>query len=583
VINQEIAKIFYLMSEYLQMDDEESFRSTAYLRAARTLESMTEDVEMLYQQSGLRSIEKIPGIGHGIALKIEEYIKSKKVVEFDKLHKEFPFDLDTLGSVRGLGPKMIKVLYHKLKIKTLDDLERAARTGKIRSLPRFGEKVQYNILRSIEFIKRSRGRFLLGHILPVIKELVELLKGLPEVLQVEMAGSARRRLPTIGDLDILVATNKPVKVIKFFTSFPRVEKIWGRGATKASVRWRDGFNVDLREIKLSSFGAALQYFTGSKDHNIALRRLAQAKGFKLNEYGLWRLDGKKEIKIVSRTEKVIYETLGLSYLEPEIRENTGEIEAAIQEARGVKNSLPCLIGYDEVLGDLQMHSDWSDGSVSIEEMAKVAKKLGRKYIVITDHTGDLKIANGLDAKRLLSQMKEIDTINQRISGIKILKGAEVNIQKDGALDMPDEVLAKLDVVLAAVHTQMDQDKQTMTERLIRAISHPLVNIIAHPTGRILQEREGYQLDFDQVLKVAKKNNTFLEIDAYCDRLDLSDRHIRRCVQAGVKLSIDTDSHHPSQLWMMELGISQARRGWAEADDIINVRSWDELKKLLKKN
>lgn len=574
--NLGIAKIFYLMSEYLEMDGKEPFRPRAYSRAARILEAMTEDVTDIYQKGGLTALQHIPAIGKGLALRIEEYIKTKKIAEFDKLRQKCPVDLENLTAVEGIGPKMIKVLYERLKVKSLQDLEKAARAGKIKNLPRFGEKVQYNILRSIEFLKRGQGRYLLGLILPTVYEIEVYLRRLPEVKKVAVAGSVRRRLASIGDIDILTTTSEPKRVIKAFVNFPRAVKVWGQGATKASIRLRDGFDVDLRVVKPDCFGAALQYFTGSKDHNIALRGIVKDKGLKLNEYGLWRIQAKTEVKLASRTEKAVYQCLDLPYIEPEIRENTGEIEA------GQQNQLPKLIGYTDVLGDLQMHTAWSDGAVSIKEMAKAARKIGRKYIAITDHTGDLKVANGLDRQRLLNQMSQIDKVNQRISGIRVLKSAEVNIRKDGSLDMSDELLAKLDLVVAAIHSNLKMSKREMTGRLLRAIKHPLVNIIAHPTGRILQAREGYQLDFEQILAAAKQYNTILEINAYFDRLDLSDKNIRRAVDTGVKLSIGTDSHHPSQLWMIELGISQARRGWAEKDDVVNTKPVGAMLKLLKK-
>lgn len=584
MVNQQIAQIFYRMAELLEMQDVK-FKPRAYEKVARILDSMNQDVTEIYQQSGLKALEEIPGVGKSIAEKIEEFIKTGKIKAYEDLKKKCPVKLEELSAIEGLGPKMIKVLYDKLKIKNLKDLEKAAKAGKIRQLEHFGQKTEENILKGIEFAKKGKGRFLLGYILPLVRKIESQLKELKEVNKVSIAGSVRRMKETIGDLDFLVTSSDPEKVMDFFVSMPEVERVYAKGPTKLAVRLKNGIDADMRVVAEESFGSALQYFTGNKDHNIKTRRLAQEKGLKLNEYGIFSVRGKKEKYIVGRTEKEIYQTIGLPYIEPELRENTGEIEAGLRQVQGKPNGLPKIIGYDEIKGDLQMHTDWSDGSYSIEQMAKAAAEIGYEYIAITDHTGELKIAGAMDEKTLLRQMKEIDKINLKLKKqgyiIRILKGAEVNIKEDGTLDIKDEILAKLDIVLASIHSHLRMSKKEMTERICRAMRNPHVDIIAHPTGRIIQARAAYEIDMDEILKVAKQTKTALEINAFPERLDLNDLNIRKAVERGVKLVISTDAHNKDQLRYMELGIAQARRGWAEKKDILNTKSVDSFLKALK--
>lgn len=570
--NFELAQIFYQISEFLEMK-EDNFRARAYNKVGRVLESMERDVREVYQEGGLKALEKIPGVGKGIAEKIEEYLKTGRIKEYQKLKNESPIDVESLTAVEGIGPRKIKVLYKKLGIKNIKELEEAAGAGKIRQLEGFGEKSERNILQAIEFVKSSKGRFLLGAILPIVREIIARLNKLPQVDKVSVAGSVRRMKETIGDIDILITSSKPGKVMNFFTKMPEVVKVWAKGPSKSSVRLKGGFDCDLRVVKKESFGAALQYFTGNKDHNILTRRIAIQKGLKLNEYGVFKKGG----RIAGKTEKEVYQSIGLAYIEPEIRTNSGEIEAAL------KNQLPKLIGYNDIKGETQCHTTWSDGSATIEQIAKTAKKMGYQYIVISDHAGFLRIAGGLDEKKLLIYMKEIDEVNKRISGIKILKGAEVDIKKDGSLAIKDEILAKLDIVFASVHSAFKMPKTDMTKRMIRAIENPHVDIIAHPTGRVIFRRDGYQLDFEKIFKAAKENQTALEINAHMDRLDLKDIDARQAIKADVKLTIGTDAHSPNHLSMMELGIAQARRGWAEKKDILNARSMEEFLAYFKKN
>ena len=563
--NFELAKIFYEIADFLEIREVE-FKPRAYEKAARVLGTLEKDAGEIYKDGGLKALEDIPGVGKHIALKIEEFIKTGRIKEYEKLKKKCPVDMEALTAVEGLGPKMIKVLYQKLKIRNLKDLEKAAKDGKIRKLEKFGEKSEKNILQGIAFLKKGKGRFSLGFVLPLVGKIIRELKELKEVQEISPAGSIRRMKETIGDIDILAISKNPEKVMDFFVNRSGVEKVWAKGPTKSSVRLREGLDCDLRVIKKESFGAALQYFTGNKDHNILTRRLAMNKGLKLNEYGVFR--GKK--RIAGRTEKEVYQAIGLPYIEPELRTNTGEIEAAL------KGHLPKIISYNDILGDLQVHTKWSDGSDTIEGIAEAAKKMGYQYIAITDHTGDLKIAGGLDEERLLKQMEEIDKINKKFKNLKILKGCEVNIRKDGSLDMPDEILAKLDIVLAAVHSGFKTDKDSMTKRMIKAMENPNVDVIVHPTGRVLFQREAYQLDLEEILKAAKRTKTALEINAFPDRLDLKDTDIRQAVEAGIKLVINTDSHHQNQFHYMELGIAQARRGWAEKKDILNTQPVEKL-------
>ncbi len=571
MINQQIAKLFYEIAEYLAMD-EVPFKPQAYERAARVIETLEEDLAEIYNQGGKKALVEIDGVGQNLAEKIEEFIKTGRLKEHIELKKKCPIDLEHLTAVEGLGPKMIKTLYQKLKIRNLTDLAKAARSGKIAKLPRFGPKIQENILRSIDFVKSGQGRMLLGTALPLAEKIEKRLREIPGVKQAITAGSVRRRKETIGDIDILAVAEKPGKIMDFFCSLPEVEKVLAKGETKSMVRLHNGLDADLRVVKEQSFGAALQYFTGNKDHNIALRQIAQDQDYKLNEYGLFR--GKKAV--AGQTEEGIYRKLGLRYIEPELRENTGEIDAA----RGDK--LPELIKYAGPKGDLQTHSTWSDGTNSIEEMARAAQKLGYEYIAITDHAGHLTIAGGLDERKLKEQMTEIEKIDKKLSGIKILKGAEVDIKKDGTLAIADEVLAKLDLVLVAVHDNFKMDKEAMTARICRALGNHYVNILGHPSGRLINRREGYAVDWEKVFAAARKNRVAIEINAFPERLDLTWQNVKKAVSAGVKLSIGTDAHALNHLPYLALGVSVARRGWATKKDVINCLNLKELVKFLKK-
>jgi DNA polymerase (family 10) len=565
-----MAQIFHEIALYLEMQNIQ-FKPRAYEKVAYTLEALEEPVSEIYKRGGSKALRQIPGVGAAIAEKIEEIIQSGKLKYHEELKIETPVDLRSLTAIEGVGPKSVKVLYEKLGVKDVSGLEQAALAGKIRNLPHFGEKMEQKILKGIDFLKSRSGRFLLGTILPSIMEIEGRLRGVTEVEQVVVAGSIRRRKETIGDADILVISRKPEKVMDYFVSMPEVGHVLGQGKTKTMVKLRNGMDMDLRVVEEESFGAALCYFTGSKDHNVALRRIAQEKGLKLNEYGLFH--GNK--RVAGRTEEEVYKALGLSFVHPEMRENLGEIEAA------KRGDLPEVLGYQDLRGDLQIQTAWTDGANSIEEMAAEAKRLGLEYIAITDHTKSLAMTRGSDETKLLQQMAAIDKINRSLKGIRILKGAEVNINNDGTLDIKDEVLAQLDVVGVAVHSHFNLPRREMTERIVRAIRNPHADILFHPTGRLIQKREPYDVDMDEIVRTAKETGTVLEVDAYPDRLDLKDEYIRKAVEVGVKLTIDSDAHSINHIRFLEFGIAQARRGWAKKKDVINTRPLKEFLRSLK--
>ena len=572
--NQEIANIFYEIADFLEMEGVQ-FKPYAYQKAAITLETLEGDVEEIYKRGGFKALKEIPGVGESIAEKIEEYLKTGKIKYWEELKKKTPVNIEELTAVEGLGPKRVKVLYQKLGIRNLKDLERAARAHKIAPLFGFDVKTEKNILEGIAFLKRSKGRFLLGEILPIVKEVYEKLKNLKEVERVDPAGSVRRMKETIGDVDFLVISKNPEKVMDFFTSLPRIVKIWGKGSTKSSIRMREGFDMDIRVVPARSYGSALQYFTGSKEHNIATRKIAMDKGLKLSEYGLFR--GPK--MIAGKTEEEVYKALGMQWVPPELRENQGEIEAALE------GKLPKIIDYKDIKGDLHCQSKWDGGADMIEEIAQAAREIGYQYIGIADHTKFLRIEHGLDEKKLSQQRKEIDKLNFQfpISNFqfRILQGCEANILNDGSIDIKDEALKKLDYVIAGVHSSFKMEKERMTERIIKAMKNPNVDIISHPTGRILKRRNEYQIDFDKILRAAKETGTILEINSFPERLDLNDQNIRRAKEVGVKMVINTDSHHKDRLRFIEFGIAQARRGWAEKEDIINTQPLEKLLKFFK--
>jgi DNA polymerase (family 10) len=592
ISNSDIAKILFEMSALYEMEGVE-FKPQAYEKAALGVESLNEDVAEIYQKGGIGALEEIPGVGKGIAKHLEELLRKGSFSEYRLLKRKTPVNITEITAIEGVGPKMVKMLWEKLKIRTLADLEKAARAGKIRRLPRFGERSEKKILQGIEFLRQTDGRQVLGLVQAGIERLEEEIRKIPGVEQAVVAGSVRRKKETIGDVDVLVVSRKPRVVMNRLKRLPQIAHVYGSGMTKTMVKLKNGLDADVRVVPRQSFGAALNYFTGSKAHNIALREIAVKKGWKLNEYGLFKyqkIDTKnkkrspktetRELFLAGRTEKELYKALGLCYIEPELRENTGEIEAAR------KNTLPKLINYGELKGDLQTQTSWTDGEHSIEEMAREAKRIGLEYIAVTDHTKSLAMTGGLDEKKLLKQMGEIDRINRVFSAkgltFKVLKGSEVNIGKDGSLDIADEVLAKLDVVGAAVHSHFKLSRSEQTKRIIRAMENPHVDIIFHLSGRIINRREPIAIDIEEVIKTAKRTGTILEINAYPERADIKDEYIRKCVDSGVKMAINSDAHSKKHFAFLEFGIAQARRGWATKKDIINTRSLGLFLKQLKR-
>ena len=557
--NAEIARVMREIAVFLDMEGVQ-FKPRAYEKVAYAIEAVDEPIAEIYKRGGIKAVEEIPGVGESIAEKIVTLIETGRLPYYEELHKKTPVDVAGLTAIEGLGPKNIKTLYHELGVRTVADLEKAALAGKIRDLPHFGEKSEQKILKGIGFLKQRSGRFLLGAVLQLMTEIEARLGKLPGVQRVAIAGSIRRCKETVGDGDVLVVAKKPDTVMDYFVGMPEVVHMHGKGHTKSSVKLSTGMDVDLRVVAAESWGAALNYFTGSKDHNVALRRIAIEKKLKLNEYGVFR--GEKAI--AGKTEEDVYAALGLPYIQPELRENSGEIDAA------QAGKLPDLIGYDDLRGDLQTQTTWTDGANSIEEMAAEAQRLGLEYMAITDHTRGLAMTGGSDEKKLRQQMKAIDKLNKQLKGFTILKGAEVNINKDGTLDIDDETLAQLDVVGVAVHSHFNLPRAEQTRRVIHAMENPHADIFFHPTARVLQKREPIDIDIDAVIAAAKRTGTVLEIDAYPERLDLKDEHVRKAIDAGVKLAIDTDAHSVNHLGYLHFGIATARRGWATRADVVNA-------------
>jgi DNA polymerase (family 10) len=559
--NAELARCFRDIAAYLEMEDV-PFKPRAYEKAAQAVESQDRPLEDLYRAGGVKALREIPGIGESMAEKLEELITTGRCKLHEQYRRKMPVDLAGLTAIEGVGPKAVKVLYQRLGVRTVADLEAAARAGKVRKLPHFGEKSEERILKGLAFVATAGQRTPLHVVLPVVEELAERLGRVAGVEQVAIAGSIRRRRETIGDADLLAVARSPAAAIAAFTALPEVVRVLGRGDTKGSVKLRSGLQVDLRVVPAESLGAALMYFTGSKAHNVALRQLAIKHRFKLNEYGLFR--GTR--RVAGRTEAEVYERLGLPYIPPELREDQGEIEAALA------GRLPRLVEPEELRGDLQTQTDWTDGADSIEAMARAAAAAGFEYIAITDHTVSLAMTSGSDEKKLRRQMREIERLNKKLDGIRLLTGAEVNINKDGSLDIADEALAQLEVVGVAVHSHFHLPRAEMTARIVRAMRNPHADILFHPTGRVIGRREPYEVDLDAVIAAAKETGTVLELDAYPDRLDLKDEHVRKAVAAGVPIVIDSDAHSVKHLPFPRLwGVAQARRGWATAKDVLNTR------------
>jgi DNA polymerase (family X) len=591
--NAAIAKIFRKIGFIIEMNGNDvnaTFKARAYKRTSDVIASLPTNIEEIYRKERLEGLQKIPTIGKAIALKIEEYITTGTIKYYEELKATTPLNIDDFYDLEGIGPKTIKVLYDKLKIKDLSGLEKAASEGRLRNIQGYSQNKEETILKKIQIFKKGRGRHLIGEVYPIVKQIETRLSNVKGVKRAVAAGSFRRMKETVGDIDYVVVSDSPQKVMDYFVEMPEVDEVLGKGPSKTFVHLNNGMDADLIVVPEESFGSSLQYFTGSKEHGIAMRKIALAKGLHLNEWGIFDNDKKR---VAGFTEEEVYQALDLDWIPPEMRENTGEIEIA--KKRG---SLPSLIKYDDLKGDLQVHSNNTDGTMSIEDMSLAAKdKFGLEYVAITDHTKSLKLTNGLDEKQILDQANKIAEINDKIkmnqhiqdqknhqillNNFRILSSAEVNIMKDGSLDIANNVLDKLDIVGAAIHSNFAQPIEVQTERLIKAAQNPSIDIIFHPTGRRINKREGYPVNILKLIDVAKDTDTVLEIDAHYDRLDLKDDYIRMAVENNIKLVIDSDAHHPVHFAFLKFGIGQARRGWAKQSDILNTLPADTLLKSLK--
>ena len=561
--NQELAEKFQLIADLLQFKGDVIYKILAYRRAAETLRDFGRDINDVWKEGGIKNLQGIPGVGKAIAEKIDELLATGKLGFLENLEKEMPLSLVTLLEVPDLGPKKVKLFWQELGITTLPELEAAAKAGKLRELPGMGQKSEAKTLAGIESLARRTGRTPLGDAWPFAQELLSLLHAVPGVVVAEPAGSLRRMRETIGDIDILVAADDSAPVMEAFVNQGRVARVLGHGTIKSSVEFTNGIRAQVWVHPPEKFGTALQYATGSKDHNIRLRELALSKGLSLSEHALTRVDDGTEI--LCTTEEEVYETLGLPWIPPELREDRGEVQAAHN------GSLPTLIKRSDLASQLHNHSTWSDGKAAIKEMAEAARARGYNIIAITDHSHSLGIAQGISPEDVKKQRVEIDTVQRALGdSIRILQGVELEIKADGSLDYPDEALAELDIVVASLHVSLRQPRAQITQRLLNAICNPHVDVIGHPTGRMIPDREGADLDMDAVLAAAAKMGTALEINANPRRLDLSDIYTRRAVEMDIPLSINTDAHAPDQLDLINYGVATARRGWASPENVINT-------------
>lgn len=559
------------LTEVGEDDPNVQFRARAYYRAADTIAGLLENVADVYSRRGVTGLLEIPSVGKAIAAKIEELIKTGKVRHLEELKTKIPIKVDEMYGIEGVGAKTIKLLFEKLQVKSLAELEKAAAEGRLQKLPGFTEKKEQEMLKSIKFFKQGKGRRIIGDVWPLVKQIEARLLQVAGVKNAIAAGSLRRMKETIGDIDYIVAASDPEPVMDFFVKMPEVQEVIGRGPAKTFIRLAGGMDADLLVVPEESWGSALQYFTGSKEHSVELRKIAITKGLRLNEWGVF----KGEKRVAGKTEQDVYRVLGLQWVPPEMRENAGEIELASQ------NKIPELVEYGSLKGDLQVHSENSDGTATIEEMARGAKAFGLDYVAITDHTKSLALAGGLDEQELLDQAEKISELNDRLEGFRVFASAEVNIMKDGSLDISNNVLDRLDIVGAAIHSNFNLPVEAQTERLVQAARNPSVDILFHPTGRLINKRPGYPVDVEKVVEAAKDTNTVLEIDAHYDRLDLKDDYIRMAVRKGVKLVIDSDAHHPIHYAYLTFGVGQARRGWATRSDVLNTLPADRLLRALK--
>jgi DNA polymerase (family 10) len=569
VHNNDITGIFEEIADFLEIEGANPFRVRAYRNAARTVSGLGAELKDMVAAG--EDLTKLPGIGKELAAKIHEILETGTAKALIKLQQRIPKTVIEMLKLPNLGPKRVRVLYQDLKIKNLEQLSLAARKGRIRALEGFGQKTETAIAEAVEARAQKEKRYKIAVVKPTVDSLVDFLKKVSGVIDVVAAGSYRRCRETVGDLDILVTARKKSPVMKRFLEYDAVAKVLSSGTTRSSVVLRSGLQVDVRLVEQSSFGGALQYFTGSKDHNIAIRRLGQQRGLKINEYGVFRF----EKQVAGRTEASVYKMLDLPYIQPELRENRGEIETAKD------NRLPELVELKDLKGDLHLHTHATDGRNSLEEMALAAKKHGLNYIAVTEHSDRLKVAGGLDPPRLMQQIDEIERLNDQLKGIRILKGLEVEILEDGTLDLPDAVLARLDLVVGTVHSYFNLPFEKQTERILRAMDHRYFSMLAHPTGRLIDEREPYRVDMTRIIHKARDRGCFLELNSNPRRLDLYDIYCQVARAEGVLVSINSDAHGINDFNYLAFGVGQARRGWLEKDDVLNTRSLAQLRKLLK--
>jgi DNA polymerase (family 10) len=580
--NLDIARTLTTLGDLLEIQGANPFRIRAYRNAVNTIESLSRPLTAMIEAG--EDLTELPNVGKNVAAHIVELLDTGHIGRMDEVTAEFPETLVELMRLDGVGPKKARKLFEELRVETVDDLEEQIGRGAVQELEGFGEKSVEKIRHAIEDYRKHTGRFRIHEVEQLIAGLLEYVRETPGVGEVQVAGSLRRRKETIGDVDLLARyEGDGTPVVDRFVAYEGAARVEGAGPTKGSIVLHSGLQVDLRVIPARSFGAALQYFTGSKEHNVAVRTRAVREGMRVNEWGVFRIPpdvdpatlGKEEgERLAGKTEEDVYDALGMDWMPPELRENRGEVEAA------VAHDVPRLVTLEDIRGDLQMHSTWSDGMVSIEEMALACRDLGYAYIAITDHSQAMAMVQGLTPERARAQWEEIDEVRERIDGIEILRSTEVDILKDGSLDMPDDVLEELDVVVVSVHSFMDQDRKTMTERVIKAMQHPCVDILAHPTGRIINRREAFAMDVEAVLTAAAELEVAVELNANPNRLDLSDVHVHRARELGVPVVISTDAHKPAGLENMRFGVDQARRGWLGPDDVLNTRSLSKFKKWL---
>jgi DNA polymerase (family 10) len=571
--NVEIADLFNEIADFLEVKDENPFRIRAYRRVAQALEGLSEDIAAIAARNALQDV---PGIGKDLAGKIQEYLTAGKIEYLEGLRKEIPAGVIDLMGIHGVGPKTAKLLYEQVGVDSVEKLEELAKAHTLAGLPGIKAKTEENILKGIAVWRSGRERMPLGTALVLAEAILGELRKLREVNQISLAGSLRRMKETVKDIDILITSKNPARIMGVFAGLPNVAEVLAHGETKSSVRLRENIQVDLRVVEPECFGAALQYFTGSKQHNIRVRELAQRKGLKVSEYGVFNDETNR--RVAGKTEEAVYGAIGLPFIPPELREDSGEIEAALEER------LPTLVSLEDIRGDLQMHTTWSDGAHSLADLAAGVRAKGYQYMGVTDHSKSATVAGGMHAEQVLRMVGEVRALNKTLKGFRVLAGCEVDIKGDGSLDFPDEILRQLDLVLVSVHSRFKMSQEEMTARIVRAVQHPLVHILGHPTGRLIGERAAYEVDMEAVLKAAQAAGTAIEINASPSRLDLNDLHARRAKELGIPIAISTDAHAIAQLDYMRFGVSVARRAWLTPEDVLNtlparqLYSWLEKKR-----